>query len=226
MVNESNANVYEQIFAGVESSSELAQAIARAVRQLREAMEKEDNCAVTAAHVRNLKEIDPSALASAYALAEETCTYWPTPGQIRELAGWSEETRSRRGLQWVFQYLAMHGVEGRPRGGGLRFGEDETGRRVLLEPEAVTPAPEIPPEIEATLAALGSGSAKQGLRYVSQHPVAKGWETFHGDAASRTAERIEAQWIRCSLHTTRKSRKAPGSGETSTIPLHGGRNEL
>jgi hypothetical protein len=42
MVNESN--VYEQIFAGVRNSSELAQAIARAVRQLREAMEKEDNC--------------------------------------------------------------------------------------------------------------------------------------------------------------------------------------
>jgi hypothetical protein len=221
MVND----VYEQIFAGVRSSSELAQAIARAVRQLREAMEKEDNCAVTAAHVRNLREIDPAALARAYALAEETCTYWPTPGQIRELAGWSEETKSRSALQWVFQYLQLHGVEGRARGGGVRFGEDETGRRVLLEPEAVIPAPEIPAEIEATLAALGSGSTKQGLRYVSQHPVAKGWENFHGDAASRTAERIEGQWIRCSLHTTRKGRKAPGSGEAPTIPLHGGRND-
>ncbi len=107
-------------------------AIARAVRQLREAMEKEDNCAVTAAHVRNLKEIDPPALAMAYALAEKTCTYWPTPGQIRELAGWSEETRGRAALQWVFAYLEKHGVEGRARGGGVRFGEDETGRRVLL----------------------------------------------------------------------------------------------
>jgi hypothetical protein len=222
MVNESN--VYEQIFAGVRNSSELAQAIARAVRQLREAMEKEDNCAVTAAHVRNLREIDPAALASAYALAEESCTYWPTPGQIRELAGWSEESKSRSALQWVFQYLAMHGAEGRARGGGVRFGEDETGRRVLLETEAVIPAPEIPAGIEATLTALGSGSAKQGLRYVSQHPVAKGWENFHGDAASRTAERIETQWIRCSLHT-RKGRKAPDSNETSTIPPYGGRDE-
>ncbi|MGA3223493.1 MAG: hypothetical protein ABSC65_07005 [Acidobacteriaceae bacterium] len=222
MVNESN--VYEQIFAGVRNSSELAQAIARAVRQLREAMEKEDNCAVTEAHVRNLREIDPAALASAYALAEESCTYWPTPGQIRELAGWSEEAKSRSALQWVFQYLAMHGPEGRARGGGVRFGEDETGRRVLLEPEAVIPAPEIPAGIEATLTALGSGSAKQGLRYVSQHPVAKGWENFHGDAASRTAERIETQWIRCSLHT-RKGRKAPGSNETPTIPPYGGRDE-
>jgi len=42
MVNDSSADVYEQIFAGVGSRSELAQAIARAVRQLREAMEKED----------------------------------------------------------------------------------------------------------------------------------------------------------------------------------------
>ena len=142
MVNDNSGNVYAQIFAGVRNRVESAQAIARAVRQLREAMEKEDNCAVTAAHVRNLREIDPTALASAYALAEETCTYWPTPGQIRELAGWSEETRSRGALQWVFHYLAMHGVEGRERGGGVRFGEDETGRRVLLAPEAVIPAPE------------------------------------------------------------------------------------
>jgi hypothetical protein len=203
MVSESTGDVYQEIFAGVSSRSDVAHAIARAVRQLREAMEKEDNCAVTAAHVRNLREIDPAALALAYAMAEKTCTYWPTPGQIRELAGWSEETRGRAALQWVFAYLAKHGVEGRAHGGGVRFGEDETGRRVLLAAEPVIPAPEIPAEIEAILAALGNGSAKQGLRYVSQHPVAKGWDTFHGDAASRTAERIEAQWIRCCLHVLR-----------------------
>src|ERR1700733_2256932 len=225
MLNEVSTDVYAEIFADVRDSSDLPHAIARAVRQLREAMEKEDNCAVTAAHVRNLREIDPAALATAYALAERTCTYWPTPGQIRELAGWSEESRSRSALQWVFTYLEKHGVEGRARGGGVRFGEDETGRRVLLESEPVIPAPDIPQEIEATLAALGSGAVKQGLRYVSQHPVAKGWDNFHGDAASRTAERIEGQWIRCSLHTTRKGRKAPGSSGTPTIPLHGGRND-
>jgi hypothetical protein len=93
--------------------------------------------------VRNLGDIDPQSLAAAYALAEKTCTYWPTPGEIRELAGWSEESRSREGLQWVFGYLAQHGVEGRPRGGGVRFGEDATGRRVLLGTEAMVAAPEI-----------------------------------------------------------------------------------
>ena len=125
-VQDGNAEVYEQIFAGVKESSDLPHAIARAVRVLREAMEKEDNCAVTAAHVRNLKEIDPMALAKAYALAEKTCTYWPTPGQIRELAGWSEETRSRAGLQWVFGYLEKHGVEGRRtrRGSAVRRRRD------------------------------------------------------------------------------------------------------
>jgi hypothetical protein len=96
---------------------------------------------------------------------------------------------------------------------------------VLLPSEPVIPAPDIPEEIEATLAALGSGSAKQGLRYVSQHPVAKGWETFNGDAASRTAERIETQWIRCSLHTMRRKQKVVESGETHTIPFNGGRND-
>jgi hypothetical protein len=225
MVSEDNAEVYQQIFAGASSRTDRAHAIARAVRQLREAMEKDDNCAVTAAHVRNLKEIDPAALALAYAMAEKTCTYWPTPGQIRELAGWSEETRGRAALQWVFAYLAKHGAEGRAHGGGVRFGEDETGRRVLLEAEAVTPAPEIPAEIQAILAALGSGSAKQGLRYVSQHPVAKGWENFHGDAASRTAERIEAQWIRCCLHILRTIGRVSDSSEAHTIPRTGECNE-
>jgi hypothetical protein len=222
----SSAEVYAQIFAGIRDSRDLAQAIARAVRELREAMEKEDSIAVTAAHVRNLREIDPQALATAYALAEKTCTYWPTPGQIRELAGWSEESRSRVGLQWVFAYLEKHGPEGRPRGGGVRFGEDDTGRRVLLEREAVIPAPPIPAEIEAVLATLGSGSAKQGLRYVSQHPNVKGWEGFSGDSALRSAERIEAQWIRCSLHTMRTSRKGVDTGAASTIPLDGGRNDV
>lgn len=210
MVNE-DAGIYEQIFAGVRNRSEVGQAIARAVRELRGAMEKEDNSAVTAAHVRNLREIDPAALAVAYALAEETCTYWPTPGQIRELAGWSQETRSREALKWVFGYLEKHGVEGRAHGGGVRFGEDETGRRVLLACEPAIPAPDLPTEIEATLSGLGSGAVKQGLRYVSQHPVIKGWDCFSGDGASRAAERIEAQWIRCSLHTMRKSRKVSDS---------------
>ena len=195
---------YEEIFSGVAGGADLRHAIARAVRTLREAMEKEDNRAVTAAHVRNLAEIDPQALATAFALAEKTCTYWPTPGQIRELAGWSEESRSREGLQWVFSYLAQHGVEGRPHGGGVRFGEDATGRRVLLGTEVTVPAPEIPADLQAVLAALGSGVVKQGLRYVSQHPVVKGWDNFSGDAASRAAERIEGAWIRCSLHTARK----------------------
>jgi hypothetical protein len=50
--NPEERDVYERIFAPVRNPSDLRGAIARAVRQLREAMEKEDNCAVTAAHVR------------------------------------------------------------------------------------------------------------------------------------------------------------------------------
>jgi hypothetical protein len=197
--------VYEQIFAQVTNPADLRYAIARAVRQLREAMEKEDNCAVTAAHVRNLAEIEPAALARGYALAEKTCTYWPSPGQIRELAGWSEESRSGPALHWVFSYLEKHGCEGRPRGGGVRFGEDETGRRVLVETEAVVAAPAIPAEIVAALTLLGSGSMRQGLRYLSQHPVVKGWDNFAGDAALRTAERVEGQWARCYVRATRRA---------------------
>ena len=113
--------VYEEIFAGAHVAAEVRQAIARAVRLLREAMEKEDNSAVTAAHVRNLVDIDPAALAVAYALAEKTCTYWPSPGEIRELAGWSDDARSKAGLQWVLRYIEEHGCEGHPRGGGVRF---------------------------------------------------------------------------------------------------------
>jgi hypothetical protein len=211
--NAEERGVYERIFAEVRNLSDLRHAIARAVRQLREAMEKEDNRAGTAAHVRNLTEIDAKALAQAYALAERTCTYWPNPGQIRELAGWSEDTRGGAGLQWVFRYLERHGVEGRARGGGVKFGEDETGRRVLLETEAVVAAPDIPAEIEHTLESLGNGSAKQGFSYVSQHPFVKGWGDFAGDAGSRTAERIESQWIRCYRQVVRKARQTYAGGE-------------
>jgi hypothetical protein len=174
--NREGHDMYEQIFAGVRTTSDLQCAIARAVRQLREAMEKEDNCAVTGAHLRNLTDISPDALARAYSLAEKTCTYWPSPGQIRELAGWSEESRGGSALEWVFSYLEKH---------------------------AVVAAPALPAEIKIALALLGSGSTKQGLRYVSQHPVVKGWDNFSGDAASRSAERIERQWMRCYLHAIR-----------------------
>jgi hypothetical protein len=198
------SEIYQEIFAGVETSADLRHAIARAVRTLREAMEKEDNRAVTSAHVRNLADIDAQALAAAFALAEKTCTYWPTPGRIRELAGWSDDVLSRDALHWVFGYLEKHGIDGRPRGGGVRFGEDETGRRVMLGSELVVAAPEIPSDIVAALADLGSGVVKQGLRYLSQHPVVRGWDNFSGDAASRAAERIEGQWKRCWLHNGRK----------------------
>ena len=204
-------DLYEQIFALVRNTSDLQCAIARAVRQLREAMEKEDNCAVTGAHLRNLTDIAPEALARAYSLAEKTCTYWPSPGQIRELAGWSEESRGGTALDWVFSYLEKHGCEGRAQGGGVRFGEDESGRRVLLETEAMVAAPALPAEIEIALALLGSGSTKQGLRYVSQHPVVKGWDNFSGEAASRSTERIERQWMRCYLHAIRM-----GNGTTAS----------
>jgi hypothetical protein len=204
-------DLYAQIFAEVKSLSDLRCAIARAVRQLREAMEKEDNCAVTAAHVRHLTDIEPAALAQAYSMAERTCTYWPSPGQIRELAGWSEESRGWAALEWVFRYLNNHGCEGRALGGGLRFGEDESGRRVLLEIEPIVAAPPLPPETEAALALLGGGSATQGLRYVSQHPVMKGWDGLSGDAGSRNAERIEGQWARCYQRAMRMSHGTPTS---------------
>ena len=210
-VNAEGQNMYEQIFAVVRNTSDLQCAIARAVRQLREAMEKEDNCAVTGAHLRNLTDIAPEALARAYSLAEKTCTYWPSPGQIRELAGWSEESRGGIALNWVFGYLEKHGCEGRAQGGGVRFGEDESGRRVLLETEAMVAAPALPAEIEIALALLGSGSTKRGLRYVSQHPVVKGWDNIFGEAASRSAERIERQWMRCYLHAIRM-----GNGTTAS----------
>jgi hypothetical protein len=209
-------DIYGRIFAGINSPSDLRHAIAQAVRQLREAMEREDSCAVTAAHVRNLTDIGPEALALAYALAEKTCTYWPSPGQIRELAGWSDESRGGAALKWVFSYLEKHGCEGRGQGGGVRFGDDGTGRRVLLETESIVAAPALPAEIEIALGLLGSGSIRQGLRYVSQHPVVKGWDNFSGDAALRSAERIEGQWIRCYLRAMRMSH---GTIASSSHPL-------
>jgi hypothetical protein len=197
--------MYEQLFAQATSPVEVKQAIARAVRLLREAMEKEDNAAVTAAHVRNLHDIAPEALGGAYALAEKTCTFWPTPGQIRELAGCSDDSRALTALQWVFGYLTKHGCDGRPRGGGVRFGEDETGRRVLLETEPEVAAPEIPMDIDQALWQIGGGSVRQGLRYLSQHPAVKGWDSTSGDVGLRIAQRLEAQWARSYLKQQRRT---------------------
>jgi hypothetical protein len=199
-----DGSVYSQIFDGVQSEAEVRQAIARAVRVLREAMEKDDNCAVTAAHMRNLADISPEALARGYALAEQTCTFWPTPGQIRELAGWSTENRAGEALQWLFAYLRSHGVNGHAGGGGVHFGEDGTGRRVLLRTDPVIEAPPLSAVMAETLTALGNGTVKHGLQFVSQHPVVKGWDEFTGDAAARTAERIETRWNRSYLQALRR----------------------
>jgi hypothetical protein len=206
-------NEYEAIFGEVRDVADLRRAIARAVRTLRAAMEKEDNVAVTAAHVRNLEELEPEALALAYATAEQRCTFWPSPGQIRELAGWSEETRARAALGWVFRYLEMHGVDGRARGGGVRFAEDETGARVLMETSPVVAAPALPAEIARTLTLLTCGQVKDGLRYLRQHPVIQGWEGFSGDSGIRTAERIETQWLRCYRQMTRTVNTPPVYGD-------------
>jgi hypothetical protein len=196
--------IYSEIFAGAGDPAEVRRAIARAVRVLREAMAQEDHSAVTAAHVRNLADIAPAALARGYALAEQTCTFWPTPGQIRELAGWSAESQAGAALQWVLAYLRAHGVEGRDGGGGVHFGDDGTGRRVLLRTDPVVAAPAFPAVIAETLAMLGSGTVLHGLRTVSQHPAVQGWDEFSGDGASRAAERIEARWSRCYLQASRQ----------------------
>lgn len=189
--------VYERIFAGVRNVEDLRVAIARAVRELRGAMEKEDNGTVTKAHIRNLDDLTPEALARGYALAEKTCIYWPAPGQIRELAGCSETEEAEEGLRWVLDYLEAHGLEGRPTGGGVIFGEDEAGRRVRVRMEAAVEAPRLPERIVNALARLGSGTANDGLRRLAQHPrLAKGSE-WDGEDAARTAERIERQWARC-----------------------------
>ena len=206
--NPERRGVYQQIFANVRGIEELRGAIAQAVRELRAAMEKDDNSAVTMAHIRNLDDVDPGSLARAYALAERSCIYWPAPGQIRELAGHSEGDEAQSALEWTLGYLEAHGIEGRAKGGAVAFGEDGAGRRVMLAVEPLVEAPEIPVRIRKTLAALGSGQARRGLFYLSQHPLVKaetnggpahgGWdEAPGGESPTKTAERIERQWARC-----------------------------
>jgi uncharacterized protein YdaU (DUF1376 family) len=93
-----------QVFSGVRNASDSSYADARALWRSRQAMEKRDNRAVTVAHVRNITEIDRASRAMAYALAERTFSYWPTPGHRRRLAGWSEETWSRTAVHWASTY--------------------------------------------------------------------------------------------------------------------------
>jgi hypothetical protein len=188
--------VYEQIFAGAESLEDVRRAIARAVRELRQAMEKEDNPAVMMAHMRSLNDIHPEDLARAYKLAERNCVFWPSPGQIREFAGSAEMRESSETWEWVLRYLEEHGADGRPRGGAVTFGNDRDGRRVALGAAPVTEAPQLPRRIAEALRALGGGSIKHGLLAIAQHPRIKGWDEPSSEPATKTAERIERQWMR------------------------------
>lgn len=190
--------------AQAEARAELRRAIARAVRELRTAMEKDGNPAVTLAHVRNLDDLDPVALADAYARAERNCVHWPAPGEIRELAGRSESQEAQEALNWVLGYLAAHGTSGRRQSGAVVFTVDGTGRRTLAAAAPTREAPAMPPRIERALSGLGNGSAKHGLLYMSQHPRLKGWEEG-GDDPARRAERIERQWTRCYRQALRQS---------------------
>jgi hypothetical protein len=202
-----DCGIYQRLFAGASSTEQLHRAIALAVSELRAAMEKEANPAVTLAHMRNLDDLDPEALAEAYARAEQNCIYWPAPGQIRELAGKSVEQRAAESLEKVFLHLEEHGTAGRAKSGAVTFGDDGTGRRVLLAAEPASPAPELPPVTQRTLTVLGSGSAKHGLLYLSQHPRIRGWDEVGGEAAAKSADRIERQWVRCYRQVLREQQQ-------------------
>lgn len=186
-------------------------------------MEREDNASAVAAHVENLADVPAADLAEAYAQAERNATFWPSPGQIRELAGWSDESLAWKALHWVFAYLRAHGAEGRPRSGGVRYAEDASGRRVLETVEPCAAAPKIPAEIALALCALGGGrmelaagceewgekapareakcesmataAMRNGLRALAQHPAAQGWGNWSSEAAA-AAERMERAWLR------------------------------
>lgn len=184
---------------------ELRRAIAMAVRELRTAMEKDGNPAVTMAHMRNLDDVAPMALARAYAMAERNCVYWPSPGEIREFAGASENQEASAALDWMLEYLDTYGTGGRRHGPAVTFAVDATGRREMVVAKPAPEAPAIPQAIERTLALLGNGSAKHGLKQMSQHPRLRGWEEVNGDPPGRAAERIERQWARCYRQAMRET---------------------
>ena len=150
-----------------------------------------------------------------YATAEKQCTFWPTPGQIRELAGWSDETRAGGGAGLGVPLPRSAWSGGRPHGGGVRFGEDAGGQRVVVEALPVIEAPSMPAEIEDALRLLTCGEVKAGLQYLRQHPVMQGWDGFSADGATRTAERIESQWLRCYQQAQRTRHAPPRIGGTA-----------
>ncbi len=60
-------------------------------------------------------------------------------------------------------------------------------------------------DIDQALWQIGGGSVRQGLRYLSQHPAVKGWDSTSGDVGLRIAQRLEAQWARSYLKQQRRT---------------------
>lgn len=132
-------------------------------------------------YVRVLSAAKPEQLIKAFELAESTCKYMPSPGELLALATGGDAGGSMRradeAFSWIMRYIAHHGVDGRTR---MRVGSDYEIH--------YTRAPAIPSEIVKTLQALG-GTLQHGLARVAEtKPENLGWLKNDFEAAFMRVE--------------------------------------
>ncbi|MGP8269128.1 MAG: hypothetical protein ACLQLH_03595 [Terracidiphilus sp.] len=149
-----------------------------------------------------LEDLTPEQLAQAFSRVTLEQKFWPSPAVLRSLAGVETFDELRRkeamdGLHWLLGLLRRHDVELRPTETVVTpAGRDGNGKWREAT-YTLTPAPEIPDEIRATLSDLGCGDRKAGAELIARHPALSRNPDEYETLGFRLSaeEKLEARWL-------------------------------
>lgn len=157
-------------------------------------------------YVACLDDMKPGELIAACCTAARECKFFPTPSELRELAGiptaaQQERAAARRALQEVLEAIRNHGPELRPIPGAILTDKGEDGRLLDIPLRAPSTLPPLFPEQTfRAVRSLGWGESRAGLQLLSTHPAVfamAGTVEYgaYGPTLARQAEEIEKRWF-------------------------------
>lgn len=150
-------------------------------------------------YLASLEDFSKDDCIRAFTLALHECKFFPTPGELRELAGiptaaQQERAAARRALQDVLEAIRKHGPELRPIPGAILTDKGEDGRLLDIPLRAPsTPAPSFMLPVNLALTRLGYGDRRQGVLFLASHPALGSTTEF--PTVARQAEEIEKRWF-------------------------------